>query len=107
MEYKILKNRKYHIPMDLIKEVEKDAIEQEKLETRLNEMTDEEYDAYVEESFRQAEEEIERGEGIPWEIVKQEAEEDMKAVDRAYKNYDNWKRLLEMKRKGAKLRYII
>lgn len=93
--------------MDLIKEVEKDAIEQEKLETRLNEMTDEEYDAYVEESFRQAEEEIERGEGIPWEIVKQEAEEDMKAVDRAYKNYDNWKRLLEMKRKGAKLRYII
>lgn len=107
MEYKILKNKKYHIPMDLIKEVEKDAIEQEKLETRLNEMTDEEYDAYVEESFRQAEEEIERGEGIPWEIVKQEAEEDMKAVDRAYKNYDNWKRLLEMKRKGAKLRYII
>lgn len=106
MGYKILKNKKYHIPMDLIREVERDAKEQEELEARLNAMTDEEYDAYVEASFAEAEKEMERGEGIPWEIVKQELEEDMKAVDRAYKNYDNWKRLLEMKRKEVKLQYI-
>lgn len=106
MGYKILKNKRYHIPMDLIREVEQDAREQEELEERLNAMTDEEYDAYVEEGFRQAEEEMERGEGIPYEIVMQEAEEDMKAVERAYRNYDNWKRLLEMKRKEVKLQYI-
>lgn len=107
MEYKILRNKKFHIPMDLIREVEKDVKEQEELEARLNAMTDEEYDAYIEEGFREAKEEMERGGGIPWEIVRQEAEEDMKAVDRAYRNYDNWKRLLEMKRKEVKLRYII
>lgn len=106
MGYKILKNKRFHIPMDLIREVEKDVKEQEELEARLNAMTDEEYDAYIEEGFREAEEEMERGGGIPWEIVKQELEEDMKAVDRAYRNYDNWKRLLEMKRKEVKLQYI-
>ena len=107
MGYKILKNKKYHIPMELIREVEKDVREQEELEARLNAMTDEEYDAYVEASFAEAEKELENGvQGIPYEIVMQEAEEDMKAVDRAYRNYDNWKRLLEKKRKEVKLQYI-
>lgn len=107
MTYKILKNKKFHIPIELLKEVERDANEQQELEARINAMSDEEYEDYLRKNDEEAEREIERGEGIPWEVVKQEAEEDMRLIDREYKNYIKWKTLLEAKRQGVELRYII
>lgn len=92
--------------MDLIKEAEKDAIEEEKEIKRINAMTDEEYEAYVDESFEEAEKELERGEkGIPYETVMERIKKELEELDKAYKNYENWKRLLEVKRKEAKLQY--
>lgn len=107
MWYKILKNKKFHIPMDLLKEADRAAEEQEKLEARVNAMTDEEYDAYVEASFEEAEKEIERGEVTPHEVVMKEMEELIEKLNKEQKNYENWKRLLGMKKQGVKLRYII
>ena len=107
MGYKILRNKKFHIPMDLLKEAEELAKEQEELEERVNAMTDEEYDAYVEASFEEAEKEIARGEVTPNEVVMKEMEEFIEKLEKEQKNYDNWKRLLGMKRQGVELRYII
>lgn len=47
MNCRTLKNKKFHIPTDLLKEVEKDAKEQEALEARINAMSDEEFEAYL------------------------------------------------------------
>lgn len=107
MGYKILKNKRFHIPMNLIKEADKAAEEQAELRRRVNAMTDEEYDTYVEASFEEAEREIERGEVTPYEVVMQEAKELLERLEKEEKNYNNWKRLLKMKRQGVKLRYII
>lgn len=107
MTYKILKNKKYHIPTALLKEVEKDANEQEELEARINAMSDEEFEAYEAAIFEEAEREYERGETVDWEDVKRMLEDDMLAIDREYANYMKWKKLLEAKRQGVNLRNII
>ena len=107
MTYKILKNKKYHIPTALLKEVEKNANEQEELEARINAMTDEEFEAYEAAIFEEAEREYERGEIFTEEYVERMLEEDMIAIDKEYANYMKWKKLLEAKSKGVKLRNII
>lgn len=86
MKYKILKNKKFHIPTDLIKEARKSAKMQEELEKKINEMTNEEYEIYINKELAEAEIELERqieeGTTIPYETVMNELKENIKLLNK-------------------------
>ena len=64
MNVKILKNKKFYIPTERIKEAKAGAEKEEKLIQRIDNMTDEEYDAYIEAELAKADEQIANGQLI-------------------------------------------
>ena len=107
MNIKILKNKKYYIPTQKIKEAKRNAKEHEELRRKISQMTDKEYKEYIKKEIEEAEKEIESGRVYSLGEVIKKLEEDSYLLMKEQKNYQNTKRLLRAKRGEQVLRNII
>lgn len=103
MGYKILKNKTFHIPTERIKQAEKDIKKEDELICKINAMTDQEYKEYVQEELEKVE--IENSYFTEDEFWK-ELNKDMASWQAEVKNYENWRKILEISRKENISRYI-
>ena len=102
MTVKIQKSKRYVVPKVRAKEVARMLQELIEEQEKINNMTEEEYDNYMIEEIKKAEEEIERGaELYTHEEVMKEIEEDLKANERERRNYEKWMRLIKKERTHA------
>lgn len=102
MTVKIQKNKRYVVPQVRAKEVARMLQELIAEQEKINNMTEEEYDNYIMEEVKKAEEEIEKGaELYTHEEVMKEIEEDLEADRRERKNYEKWMKLTKRERTHA------
>ena len=102
MTVKIQKSKRYVVPQVRAKEVARMLQELIAEEEKINSMTEEEYDNYIIEEIKKAEEEIENGaELYEHEEVMKEIEEDLKADKKERINYEKWMRLTKRERTHA------
>ena len=98
MTIKVQKNKRYVVPQVRAKEVARMLQELLAEQEKIKNMTQEEYDEYMIEEIKKAEEEVERGEVYTEEEVMREIEEDLEADRRERKNYEKWMRLTNRER---------
>ena len=106
MNIRVLTNKKFRIPTELVKDVEIGA-KQEELKTKIEQMTEEQYEEYVRIETEKADIQIANGQFGDLDETMKEIKEYIDALDREHQNYNKCRNIIDSKRKKSKLRHKV